>query len=255
MLSLTPMRIVLGVLAAVGGASALFVLLASPLGWRDTTIADVAQDTMTDPDVPGRVGPPSSQNHGIVAECLFTSGEATGEDGFGRPCEGCLAAAGALDVADTFLYHMRYQRYMGARAELYSTIAERLDAAGLPPPHKTFLPKLPAGLVDAPRGYSVGRNVLPKVERPSETWVIWVHMGWMDKQSSISLGDLPATAAAWPPLIQERFMLIDARSGEVFADNIWRHGRHDRSLGPFGDIATQAAGERADHWMSKGRAP
>lgn len=42
------------------------------------------------------------------------------------------AGAGALHVAETFLFHMR-RNYIDVRAELYSDIAARLEAAGLPP--------------------------------------------------------------------------------------------------------------------------
>ena len=149
---------------------------------------------------------------------------------------------------------MRHQKYIGLRAELYSDIAARLEAAGLPPPHETPLPKLPPGLVDAPPDRSMSGRVLPSVERPAETWVIWVQEGWFDTQSYIDGGILPPIGAAWPPLKHEKYMLIDARSGEVFADDIWR-SRHRRSLGAYGDVAAQAAAKRAEHWIAKRSVP
>lgn len=176
--------------------------------------------------------------------------QAAGEEYAVPPCDGCLNESEALNVAETFIYHMRHEKYLGSRAELYSDIAARLEAAGLPPPHETGLPKLPQGLVDAPPDRSMSGRVLPFVEIPAETWVIWVQEGWFDTQSYIDGGILPPIAAAWPPLKHEKFMLIDARTGEVFADDIWR-SRHRRSLGAFGDVAAQAALERAEHWIAK----
>ncbi len=252
---LTPRRAALGALAAGGLAAALVVFVPPPWGWGQTVVADSPQGMVKNPAYfPSRSAPPPLRIDRVLVEPALISGEDSGDDGFAPPCEGCLNEAGALDVAETFIYHMRHEKYIGTRAELYSAIAARLEAAGLPPPHETGLPKLPPGLVDAPPDRSMSGRVLPFVERPGETWVIWVQEGWFDTQSYIDGGILPPAAAAWPPLRHEKYMLVDARSGEVFADDIWR-SRHRRSLGAYGDVAAQAAARRAEHWIGNGPAP
>ena len=234
--------------AAVATLLAAVVLLVTlaylPRGGVDTGLPAVETEA--------KPGPPRLPTITRVDRTEPATGttETAGEEYAAPPCDGCLNERGALDVAETFIFHMRHEKYIGSRAELYSDIAAMLEAAGFPPPHETGLPKLPPGLVDAPPERSMSGRVLPFVERPEETWVIWVQEGWFDTQSYIDGGILPPTAAAWPPLKHERYMLVDARTGEVFADDIWR-GRHRRSLGAFGDVAAQAAAKRAEHWIAK----
>ena len=174
------------------------------------------------------------------------------------PCDRCLNEPGALEVAETFLYHMRAE-YIGIRGELYSDIAARLEAAGLAPPHRTRLPKLPPGLVDAPANYSLSRRYIPEVDRPGETWVVWVQEGWYTGDSLdhlISIGDLPAVAASWPPLKWETYLLVDARTGAVDARAMWPLGSPGfrRDMPAYGDLARREAAKRAEHWIAKGSA-
>ena len=237
------------VVATLLAAAVLLVALAYlPRGGLDTGLPAVETEAEPRPPRP----PPVALVDRIEPATGTT--EAAGEEYAAPPCDGCLNESEALDVAETFIYHMRHDKHIGSRAELYSDIAARLEAAGLPPPHETGLPKLPPGLLDAPPDRSMSGRVLPFVERPGETWVVWVQEGWFDTQSYIDGGILPPTAAAWPPLKHEKYMLVDARSGEVFADDIWR-GRHRRSLGTYGDVAAQAAAKRAEHWIAKRSGP
>ena len=171
------------------------------------------------------------------------------------PCDGCLNEPGALDVAETFLYHMRAE-YIDIRAELYSDIAARLEVAGLPPPHKTWLPKLPPGLVDAPVDYSMSSRRLPEVERPGETWVAWVQEGWFRGKTLESYisedGPLPPAAVSWPPLKWETYLLVDARSGAVDARIMFPPGTPSRKdLHAYGDRARREAARRAEQWIAK----
>ena len=252
---LTARLAALGALAAGGLAAAFLVLVPPPWGGRETVVADVSKGVAKNPAyLPSHTAPPLLRIDRVHLEPRFIPGEDSGDDGFASPCEGCLNEAGALEVAETFVYYMRHEKFIGVRAELYSAIAARLEAAGLPPPHETLLPKLPPGLVDAPPDRSMSGSVLPFVERPGETWVIWVQEGWFNTQSYINGGILPAAAAAWPPLKREKYMLMDARSGDVFADDIWR-GRYRRSLGAYGDVAAQAAAKRAERWIGNGSGP
>ena len=157
-------------------------------------------------------------------------------------------------MAETFLYHMR-RHYIGVRAELYSDIAVRLEAEGMPPPHETLPPLLPADLVDVPAHRSLPfARALPEVERPEETWVVWVDVGWYDLTSYIDTGSLPPAAASWPPLKREMYMIVDARTGEVRAKYdrwLFAPGMLDPDMRAYGDHALKEAAIRAAHWLAK----
>ena len=176
------------------------------------------------------------------------------------PCAGCLNEPGALDVAETFLYHMRHD-YIDVRTELYSDIAARYQAAGLPPPHATLVPKFPPGLVGGPpKDCSLGLSSLPRVDSPGETWVVWVQEGWLDVEFQILYSVappgktcFPPEARSWPPLKKEEPMLVDARTGRVDSRVMWMLGtRGYEEMRLYGDNAREKAAERAAHWMGKG---
>ena len=165
---------------------------------------------------------------------------------------------GALDVAETFLYHMR-EDYIDVRAELYADIATRNKAAGLAPPHRTAMPKLPPGLVDAPANYSMSSRDLPLVERPGETWVVWVQEGWFTGETLDSYisedGPLPPAAVSWPPLKWENYLLVDARTGAIDTRSMWPRGTAKfRELNTYGESAHREAASRAEHWIAKSSA-
>ena len=251
----------IGATATVLGAAALLAALAFlPRGGVDTGAP--AADTEATPVAP-RLPPAAQANRAEPA--TGTAQEAAGEEAAATPCEGCLDEPAALDVAETFLFHMRAD-YIDVRAELYADIAATLEAAGLPPPHETWLPKLPPGLADAPAGYSVSNRRLPEVPGwvspdgewtagPGETWVVWVQEGWFTGWSLehlISIGDLPRAAASWPPLKWETYMLVDARSGAVYAAAMWPLGTPVyQDMRTYGDRAREEAAGRAAHWIDR----
>ena len=169
------------------------------------------------------------------------------------PCEGCIPERGVLDVVDTFLFHMG-REYIDMRAELYSEIAARLEAAGLAAPRDTPLPELPAFAADVvPPGRALRGSYLPEVERPEETWVVWVQVGWWSVEPYIDVGVLSLEAASWPPVKKERYMLVDARTGKVDTRAMWLRGtrRAAEEMPAYGELAAKAAAERAEHWLSQ----
>ena len=201
--------------------------------------------------------PPSAARVDPTEPASGTADEVAGEEYAVPPCDRCLDEAGALDVAETFLYHMRAD-YIDVRAVLYSDIGARLEAAGLPPPHETGLPKLPPGLVDAPADYSVSNRRLPKVGSPGETWVVWLQTGWVTKRRldlMIGFGQLPPVAASWPPIKLEReFLLVDGRTGAVDMAGMWGWPlllREREQIDTYGQQAFEEAATRAEHWIGK----
>ena len=253
---LTARRAAVGALAA-GGLAACLVFLPPPGGGPETDEAEPPGGVVGNPAYfPPRATtltpphPPPPRTDRVVPEPPPISGD----DGSAPPCGECLNRPGALDVAETFLYHMR-REYIGVRAELYADIAARLEAAGLPPPHRTWLPKLPPGLVDAPADYSMSSRVLPEVERPGETWVVWVQEGWFTGETLESYisedGPLPPAAASWPALKWETYLLVDARTGAVDSRVMWRWGTpRMEDMHAYGDRARREAAKRAEHWIA-----
>ena len=107
---LTPRRVALGALAAGGVAAALVVVLLPLWGWRETVVADLPQGMVEKPaHLPSGSAASPLRIERVGPELPSISDEHPGDDGLGPPCEGCLGEAGALDVAQTFIYHMRYQ--------------------------------------------------------------------------------------------------------------------------------------------------
>ena len=243
--------------AVLAGAALLVALAFLPRGCA----ADAPAATGTEA-APPPPGPPLDPEHTMDSAPPGAGPEPPGPQPdpteHAAPCGGCLPEAGALDVAETFLYHMR-RNYIDVRAELYSDIAARLEAAGQGPPHREYLPKLPPGLVDAPADYSMSGRGLPEVERPGETWVVWVQEGWYTGESLESYisedGPLPPAARSWPPLKWETYLLVDARTGEVDSRVMWRIGtRRYRDMDAYGDRARREAARRAEHWTAKSSA-
>ena len=179
--------------------------------------------------------------------------EASGEDYAATPCEGCLDERAALDVAEAYLSYVK-PNHLGLRLQLYSDIPGD--------PTKQRLPMLPPGLEGAPAHYSVSDMILPPVEDPEETWVVWVQVGWLNHEgleARIEVRDFPPIARSWPPLKFEKYILVDARTGAVKPTGIYdlrwelSKTRRDHPVDVFGEMAERAAQERAEHWLGKSR--
>ena len=171
----------------------------------------------------------------------------TPREPFAAPCEGCLRKEAALDIAETFLVGVdRNYLQGGLRAELYADIPGD--------PYAQQLPPLPPGLEGAPSGYSVGVFLprLPARER-EETWVVWFQTGWLTYsklEEHIEVGWLPDVARSWPPIKLEHYVLVNARTGALQPDGVYRPTSHGFSETPAMRLATRAARDRADHWLT-----
>ena len=126
------------------------------------------------------------------------------------PCRGCLSGHAALSVVETLLKGLG-RKYLEIRAELVA------DIGWLTPARRYFPP--PPGLQDAPRNYKYGPSLPTRVDaQGDETWVVWYQTGWMSEEaleSRIHAGMLPASARSWPALKAQRYVLVNARTGEV----------------------------------------
>ena len=252
---LTGSRGAFGTALAVVALAAAFLVFFSPWGGGEASMEaepGVVKNPAYFPAREAAPAPPLQIVEVVAPKPQSNSG------GPAPPCEACLNEPGALDVAETFLYHMR-EDYIDVRAELYADIAARNEAAGLRPPHRTPMPKLPAGLVDAPVNYSMSSRGLPEVERPGETWVVWVQEGWFTGETLESYisedGPLPPAAASWPPLKWEDYLLVDARTGAVDTRSMWPIGTAKyRELNTYGERARREAANRAGHWIAKSAA-
>ena len=174
------------------------------------------------------------------------------------PCEGCLKAAAARDVAET-LVAASGGAYLDVRVDLAHDLPWYTKERRWPP--------VPTeGLVDAPEYFSFG----PKLPGPpcrgyedpnclgprQEWWIVWFHVGWRhprEVESKIGQGVLPEVALAWPPIKREEYIIVDARSGRIEA-----HSGGElfftyvpRGRPPLTDSAYRSAGERARHYLGE----
>lgn len=127
-------------------------------------------------------------------------------------CAGCLDKQGVLDVAEGFLFYV-LPNHLGLRAVPYSVEYP----PDFPPEDLGLRPLLPPGLVDAPPHFSFGGGV-PAPPDEKEAWIVWVHTGWVPYsrvEQHIERGDLPEVARSWPPVKEEREIVVNARTGEI----------------------------------------
>ena len=126
------------------------------------------------------------------------------------PCGGCLSGQAALDVVETLLRRLEVS-YLDIRAELIADISWLTADRRHPPP--------PVGLADAPYDYKYGPSLPLWVDaQADETWVVWYQTAWMSRdalESRIHAGMLPPEARSWGPLKGERYVLVNARTGQV----------------------------------------
>jgi len=115
-----------------------------------------------------------------------------------------------LDVVGTLLRGLEVS-YLDIRAELAAEISWLTADRRHPPP--------PVGLADAPHDYKYGPSLPMRVDaQADEVWVVWYQTAWMSRdalESRIHAGMLPPGARSWGPLKGERFVLVNARTGEV----------------------------------------
>lgn len=133
-------------------------------------------------------------------------------------CEGCLDEQGVLDVAEGLLFYV-LPDHLGLRAVPYAV--EFPPDADAPSDDSGRRPLLPPGLVDAPPHFSFGHTVvgIPS-EDAKDIWIVWVQTGWVPYstlENHIERGDLPEIARSWPPLKEERAIVVHAGTGEIMS--------------------------------------
>lgn len=158
------------------------------------------------------------------------------------PCGGCLSGNAALDVVETLLRRLEVS-YLGIRAELVAEMSWLTADRRHPPP--------PVGLADAPHDYKYGPSLPMWVDaQADEIWVVWYQTAWMSRdalESRIHAGMLPPAARSWGPLKGERYVLVNARTGDVDETAVMPlYVGLDESRT---ELAWQAAGTRARHWL------
>lgn len=171
-------------------------------------------------------------------------------------CEGCLDEQGVLDVAEGLLSYIM-PNHLSVRAVPYATEYP----PGANPLHGR--PLLTAGLVDAPPDFSMGKLIVGRVDAAkdeAETWIVWVQTGWLPYaklEDYIERGELPEVARSWPPLKEETYVLINARTGELtgLSDAVL----HLRDVDPTGTNlilpGIEEATKRAEAWFAANRTP
>lgn len=168
-------------------------------------------------------------------------------------CEGCLDERGVLDVAEGFLFYVMPD-HLGIRAVPYSVEYP----PDVPPEDTGLRPLLPPGLVDAPPRFSFGGGV-PAPPAKEETWIVWIQTGWVPYERvehHIESGDLPDVARSWPPVKEEREILVNARTGEILPTGITGHIRRvDHDTTNLFLPGVEEARKRAAAWFAAHRPP
>lgn len=210
--------------------------------------------TLRSPEPAPRVPAPQSGTPPITPPTAVAAetGTRTGTDdpaaapdpGDSAPCNGCLHERAVLDVGGTFLYHWG-ETYLDIRAEVYA------DIPWLTPDRTS--PPLPEGLVDAPDDYPRGPHLPYLVEaEAAETWVVWYQTGWMRHEileNRIETGALPPVAVSWPSLKIERYLLVNARTGEIDQGlPLVGRPRRDEDLSEEARLRQELA---ADRWRAR----
>ena len=215
------------------------------------------------PPPPAQVAGPSTARVVEPAAAAFPPPPEAGEtpSAAGRdpgPCEGCLNASAARDVAET-LVAASGGAYLDVRVERAHDLTWYTKERRWPP--------VPTdGLVDAPEYFSFG----PKLPGPpcrgyedpncrgprEEWWIVWFHVGWRhprEVQNKIDEGVLPEVALAWPPIKREEYIIVDAFSGRIESHSGGRlfFTYEHRGRPPLTDSAYRAAEERARHYLGE----
>ena len=204
--------------------TALAVLLFRPPGEEDGAAAPPPPAAVPERGLPG-TEPEAPALPVVVAPEVVAEEPAAAPTT--APCAGCLDERAVLDVAGGFLFHVMPD-HLGVRAERY-LVSIPPDNADLEQMLDAPQPGLPPGLVDAPRISLFGMSVrrLGSPSEALETWIVWIQTGWQSYstlESLIERGDLPEVARSWPPLKRERYVLVNARTGEITSvDGIRRH--------------------------------
>ena len=191
---------------AAGVAVAAFaVVLAVALRTPDSAGSPVGVLTGVSPELADPEAPPTVPHED--SEAALSPPETT--DG-AAPCDGCLSAHAAQDVVESLLFHLGVN-HLDIRAELVA------DIPWLTPDRRH--PPLPPELLDAPPDYPYGRKLPYWVDaKAAEIWVVWYQTGWVSHEAledRIRVGHFPPSARSWPPLKVERYVLVNARTGEV----------------------------------------
>ena len=119
LLGLTPRRRAAFVALAAGGLAGMILVFVSPWGGAEDADDASPQGLVKNPAYfPDRAAAPPLRIDEVDLEPALDAGDHSGADEPAVPCVGCLPEAGAIDVAETFLYHMRQNT--GVRAELYA---------------------------------------------------------------------------------------------------------------------------------------
>ena len=171
----------------------------------------------------------------LVAIAPEVGAERSGAARTTAPCADCLDERAVLDVVKGYLWYVMPD-YLGVRAERY-LVSIPPDEADLERMLDAPRPGLPSGLADAPRISPFAMSV-PRLGSPSEaleTWIVWVQTGWQSYsalESLVERGRLPEVARSWPPLKRERYILVNARTGEI--SSVGGIRRHLKSVDPRG---------------------
>ena len=249
-------------------AAAVFLLRAPPDLPAAAQVAEEPAAPAAEPAAKALPPPPPEAEPPAAA--------AADPDGPPAPCDGCLDAAAALDLAETLVAASGGMRrvggghgsYLGVRVDRahdleWWTKKRRYRAVpteGLldAPEYLTFSgPKLPGPPC---RGYDD-----PKCRGPREEWwIVWLHVGWHyphEWEDAIENGRLPETARAWPPIKREDYIIVDARTGRIVANSggdwiPWYAGPGQTFLPQITESAYQAVEERARHYLgNRARGP
>ena len=135
------------------------------------------------------------------------------------PCNGCLSATAAIEVALIYLDRAEI-RYIGQpRAELLADFPWR-GGKGLrwwlkgdiPDPWSDKKRSIEYG---GEQGLAIGALRSPIGEK---TWRVWYQTGWLGVDrinKRVDDGTLPLEALAWPPIKLERSLLVHSLTGEL----------------------------------------
>lgn len=137
--------------------------------------------------------------------------------------------------------------YLDIRTELIA------DISWLTADRRHPLP--PPGLADAPYDYKYGPSLPLWVDaQADEIWVVWYQTAWMSRsalESRIHAGMLPPGARSWGPLKGERYVLVNARTGQVNETAVMPLyvGLDESRM----ELAWRTAAARTRHWLEEAR--
>ena len=216
-------------LAAAAALVTLFLLLNSGSG-GDGPLEGRGEDrTLPKPGTPEFAAKPQEPLQETTYEVLRMdwSRSRAAREYAPAPCEGCLDEREAIEAATAFLDQQKIE-YMG---ELRAEIMEDFPWQGNadlwwhynhePIPwenkHKPHSPSPPPEVVYA--GEDKNGQPVPPSESPEHvTWRVWYQIGWLNTrvvEVYVDEGRLPLEALAWPPVEEEDYILVHARTRVV----------------------------------------